>query len=107
MKKKKVVIHYGNILIVLVGLIILGFGIKYMIEFFTNDKKEEVVMNKHLSSLGYSNKEIENIEKNLKEEDIDKIDKKYDNLDSLVSEKYFHIENLERYIIIVIILIVK
>lgn len=104
MKRKKVKIHFGNLVILLIVIGILIYGVFYMYNRFNNSNKNDVVNNKNenkliksLKSLGYNEKEAEIIESNLKEEDINKLDKKYDRLDEMVQIKYFHIENLDRY----------
>ncbi len=107
MKKKKVVIHFGNLIIVLLVIAILGVGVYYMYNKL-NDKSDTPSINngnsvkdskviKKLTDLGYSKSDAEEISTNLEEEIINKIDKKYNNLVEYSKIKYFHIENIDRY----------
>ncbi len=111
MRKKRVKVNFGNLLIFIVVIGLFTYGGIYVYNNFisddtgnSNDKNsilnnnnEDKKVNKKLKELGYSNNDIEKLENNLSSEDIDKINEKYDNLVELSSVKYFHIENIERY----------
>ncbi len=106
-KKKKVKINFGNlfILVIIIGLGI--YGIKTLYLKFNDDKKENNnTLNKSetndlidkLVNIGYSKKESEEIINNLDKSVIENINKKYEYLNEFSKIKYFHIENIERYI---------
>lgn len=101
MKRKKIKIHYGNLFLVICLVVLLGGGIYFLYnQFNDNDEKIENNSNEEkdfLSDLGYSKSEIKAIRDNLNDEEISKIDKKYENLSDYVKVKYFHIENIDRY----------
>lgn len=101
MRRKKVKIHYGNlfILILFVGIVCMGgyFLMDHFIFNNTSSEKSDSEVIKTLTNLGYSKNDASKIESNLSKDDVNKIDKKYDNLALLSSVKYFHIENIERY----------
>jgi D-alanyl-D-alanine carboxypeptidase len=106
MKRKRVKIHFGNLLFLLLIIGVLSYGTYYMYNKFKSDdvkesgnvnNKNENKLIKELKKLGYSDEEAQTIENNMKEEDILSLDKKYEKLDELVKVKYFHIENLSRY----------
>ena len=110
-KKKKVKVNFGNIFILLLVVCLGVFGIKSLYKFLNNDKeintnntdtgktkKEDDVIKDKLTQLGYSKEESNTIKSNMSNEEINKIDKKYDYLSEFSKVKYFHIENIERYI---------
>lgn len=110
MRKRKVKVHLGNLILVIVVIGVFVYGGIYVYKNFLSDGskdgnnsvvdnkgKDDTKVNKKLKELGYSNDDIEKIEKNLSSDVIDKINEKYDDLASLSSVKYFHIENIERY----------
>lgn len=105
MKRKKVKIHFGNLLLLLIVIGLLGYTTYYLYNYFSGDKdkpnevdtKYENKLVKKLKSLGYTESETEKITVNLNEEIVNNIDKKYDNLAELSEVKYFHIENIDRY----------
>lgn len=102
MKRKKIKINYGNLLLLLIVIATLGIGTYYVYNILTsneNTKTEKKSNNETITKLiklGYSKEESEEIESNMKE-NIDKIDKYYENLSAFSKIKYFHIENIERY----------
>lgn len=102
MKKKKIKIHFGNLLILIVIIGLLGYTAYFAYNKLINntnntEEKEENEIIKQLTKLGYSEYEAEIIENNMKKEEIDKINKKYNNLAEYSKIKYFHIENIDRY----------
>lgn len=109
MKKRNVKVHFGNLILVIFVIGIFAYGGFYVYKNFLSDEenvgsnpvesnnKVDSKVNKKLKDLGYSNSDIEIIEKNLSSDVIDKIEEKYDDLASFSSVKYFHIENIERY----------
>lgn len=109
MKKRNVKVHFGNLILVIFVIGIFAYGGFYVYKNFLSDEenvgsnpvesnnKVDSKVNKKLKELGYSNSDIEIIEKNLSSDVIDKIEEKYDDLASFSSVKYFHIENIERY----------
>ena len=104
MKKKRVKVHFGNLLILLIVIGVLVYGGFYMYNRFKSDgtdnkidTKEENELVKKLKDLGYESDDAKNIVLNLKEEDVKNISKKYDNLAQLSKIKYFHLENIDRY----------
>lgn len=109
MKKRNVKVHFGNLILVIFVIGIFAYRGFYVYKNFLSDEenvgsnpvesnnKVDSKVNKKLKELGYSNSDIEIIEKNLSSDVIDKIEEKYDDLASFSSVKYFHIENIERY----------
>ena len=112
MKRRKVKIHFGNLILIVFVVGLFAYGVFYVYKNFisdnssdgssdsmvdNNNNKGDSKVNKKLKELGYSNSDIEKIEKNLSSDDLEKIDELYDDLASLSSVKYFHIENIERY----------
>lgn len=109
MKKRNIKVHFGNLILVIFVIGIFAYGGFYVYKNFLSDEenvgsnpvesnnKVDSKVNKKLKELGYSNSDIEIIEKNLSSDVIDKIEEKYDDLASFSSVKYFHIENIERY----------
>jgi len=100
-RRKKVKVNFGNLFLLIAIIVILG-GITYYLydNLVSNDKNQEEqdkISNKELVDLGYSKKEIEVITDKLSEEDVLKIDKKYEFLSEFAKLKFFHIENMERY----------
>lgn len=106
-KKKRVKVHFGNLIILIIIIGIGIFGIKTLYKQLNSDdtnntnienKIESDSIKDKLVNLGYSKSESEEIINNLDKEEIEKIDKKYDYLVEFSKIKYFHIENIERYI---------
>lgn len=106
-KKKRVKVHFGNLIILIIIIGIGIFGIKTLYKQLNTDdtnntnsenKFESDPIKDKLVNLGYSKSESEEIINNLDKEEIEKIDKKYDYLVEFSKIKYFHIENIERYI---------
>lgn len=110
MRKRKVKVHLGNLILVVLVIGLFTYGGIYVYENFLSDDSKDgnnsIVdnkgndddkVNKKLKELGYSNSDIAKIEKNLSSDVIDKINEKYDDLASFSSVKYFHIENIDRY----------
>lgn len=102
MKRKKIKINYKNLFILLIVLGLISYGVYFTYNKLTNndtkiEEKEENKTIKKLTSLGYSKNDAEIIISNMKDSDINKIDKKYDNLAEYSKVKYFHIENIDRY----------
>ena len=106
-KKKKVKVNFGNIFILLLVVCLGVFGIKSLYKFLNNDKEintnntdtgktkeEDDVIKDKLTELGYSKEESITIKSNMSNEEINKIDKKYDYLSEFSKVKYFHIENI-------------
>lgn len=104
-RKKKVKIHFGNLFLVVIVLGVIIYGGFYIHKNFlskdsiTNisSNSDNKKSNKKLKSLGYSDDDIEIIEKNLSSDVIESINEKYDDLASFSKSKYFHIENIDRY----------
>ena len=101
MKRKKIKINYGNLLLLIIVIVALSFGVYYVYNILTDNTKTEEktdneIINK-LTNLGYSKNDATKIESNMKKEEILKIDKYYENLAEYSKVKYFHIENIERY----------
>ena len=106
-KKKKVKVHFGNLIVLIIIIGIGIFGIKTLYKQLNTDdtnntnsenKFESDPIKDKLVNLGYSKSESEEIINNLDKEEIEKIDKQYDYLVEFSKIKYFHIENIERYI---------
>lgn len=106
-RKKRVKVHFGNLIILIIIIGIGIFGIKVLYKQLNSDdtnntnienKIESDPIKDKLVNLGYSKSESEEIINNLDKEEIEKIDKKYDYLVEFSKIKYFHIENIERYI---------
>lgn len=103
MKKTKIKINYGNLLLLIIIISALSIGIYYTYNILTSDnnKKTETKTEnetiKKLTKLGYSKTEAKTIESNMKENEINKITKYYENLTDFSKIKYFHIENIDRY----------
>lgn len=106
-RKRKIKIHYGNLFLFLIVLGLLTYGIYYLYDHFKEEPVDNNKINtnhteksksyKHLDKLGYSEKDINIIISNMNEEDILNINTKDEDLTLFVSDKYFHLENLERY----------
>lgn len=106
MKKRRVKINFGNLLLLLIVIGLLGYSVYYLYNYFDDngkdnpnevDTKTENKMVKKLEDLGYTTSDAEKIIVNLDEDIINRIDKKYDNLAELSQIKYFHFDNIERY----------
>lgn len=107
MKRRKVKVNFGNLLLVIFVLGLFAYGGFYVYKNFLSDDssnsnssfKDNNVskVNKKLKDLGYSNDDIKKIENNLSSDAIESLDVKYDDLANLSSVKFFHIENLDRY----------
>lgn len=104
MKKRRVKVNFGNLLLLLAVIGLLGYSTYYLYDYFSGsdepteiDTKQENKLVKKLKDLGYSTNDAEKIIVNLDEEIVNKIDKKYDNLALLSEIKYFKIENIDRY----------
>ena len=106
-KRKKVKINFGNIIILLIVICLGVFGITKLTKYLntnnnnseeTDNKKENDTTTDKLIELGYTKEESDTIRNNLTDEVINKIDKKYDYLSEFSKVKYFHIENIDRYI---------
>lgn len=106
-KKKRVKVHFGNLIVLIIIIGIGIFGIKTLYKQLNTDdtnntnsenKFESDPIKDKLVNLGYSKSESKEIINNLDKEEIEKIDKKYDYLVEFSKIKYFHIENIERYI---------
>ena len=90
MKKRNVKVHFGNLILVIFVIGIFAYGGFYVYKNFLSDEenvgsnpvesnnKVDSKVNKKLKELGYSNSDIEIIEKNLSSDVIDKIEEKYD-----------------------------
>lgn len=103
-RKKNVKVHWGNLLLLLIVILVFIFGGLYLsnklnnndVNNGTNEVNEKADVKK-LTKLGYSKSDAETLLNNLDKSTIDKIDKKYDNLVEYSKVKYFHIENIDRY----------
>ncbi len=107
MKRKKVKIYYGNLFLLIGFVLILVICVIFLfkrLNLNNSDSKKESDTNNykevesHLLELGYNEKEAEVIVDNMSESDIMEMDKKYDKLSEYVTKKYFHIENMDRYL---------
>lgn len=104
MKKKKINIKNLLLLIIVSALAIYAIIFLYN-KLFNNESigekitniKEEIKEKDKLEDLGYSKEEIKTIRNNMSDEEINKIDKYYENLSNYSSISYFHIENIDRY----------
>lgn len=108
MKRRKVKVNFGNLLLVIFVLGLFAYGGFYVYKNFLSDDSSNSnssikdnnnvsKVNKKLKDLGYSNDDIKKIENNLSSDVIESLDVKYDDLADLSSVKFFHIENLDRY----------
>lgn len=108
MKRRKVKVNFGNLLLVIFVLGLFAYGGFYVYKNFLSDDSSNSnssfkdnnnvsKVNKKLKDLGYSNDDIKKIENNLSSDAIESLDVKYDDLADLSSVKFFHIENLDRY----------
>ena len=105
-RKKNVKVHWGNLFLLLVVILVFIFGGLYLYNKLNNNDNgvnngtnevNEKADDKKLTKLGYSKSDAETLLNNLDKSTIDKIDKKYDNLVEYSKVKYFHIENIDRY----------